>query len=230
MSDLLVTDNLPARELVFRKLREAILVGAFQPGERLRERELVSRMGVSRTPIREALRKLELEGLITTVPYKGPTVTMPTPDSARQLYETRAALEGQAVALFTKRADGAAVDRLRVLIKESERALARRNPAGVLDANNAFHDAIASDCGNTLLQSLIMNLRDRIVLLRVESLSYPGRRSRSIAEHKAIVRLIERGDAAGARALVEEHIMHGWRAARAQLIHQGRTAVRRGAP
>lgn len=230
MSDLLVTDNLPARELVFRKLREAILVGRFQPGERLRERELVSRMGVSRTPIREALRRLELEGLITTVPYKGPTVTMPTPDSARQLYETRAALEGQATALFTRRADAEAVERLRARITESERALARRLPGGVLAANNAFHDEIAAGCGNSLLQSLIANLRDRIVLLRVESLSYPGRRSRSIAEHKAIVRLIERGDVAGARAAVEEHVMHGWRAARAQLIQQGRTPARRATP
>ncbi len=228
MTDLLVTDNLPARELVFRKLREAILIGRFQPGQRLRERELVSRMGVSRTPIREALRKLELEGLITTVPYKGPTVTRPTPDSARQLYETRAALEGQATALFTKRADAPAVDRLRVLIKASERALARRNPAGVLDANNAFHDEIAAGCGNALLQSLITNLRDRIVLLRVESLSYPGRRSRSIAEHKAIVRMIERGDAGGARGLVEEHVMHAWRAARVQLIQQGKGGRRTG--
>lgn len=228
MTDLLVTGNLPARELVFRKLREAILVGRFQPGQRLRERELVSRMGVSRTPIREALRKLELEGLITTVPYKGPTVTRPTPDSARQLYETRAALEGQATALFTKRADTAAIERLRALIKESERALARRNPAGVLEANNAFHDEVAAGCGNALLQSLITNLRDRIVLLRVESLSYPGRRSRAIAEHKAIVRMIERGDADGARALVEEHVMHAWRAARVQLVQQGRSVRRAG--
>ena len=228
MKDLLVTDNLPARELVFRKLREAILIGRFQPGQRLRERELVSRMGVSRTPIREALRKLELEGLITTVPYKGPTVTRPTPDSARQLYETRAALEGQATALFTKRADAMAIERLRALIKESERALARHNPAGVLAANNALHDEIAAGCGNELLQSLITNLRDRVVLLRVESLSYPGRRSRSIAEHKAILRMIERGDADGARALVEEHTMHAWRAARAQLVQQGRSGRRAG--
>lgn len=226
MSDLLVTDNLPARELVLRKLREAILVGRFQPGQRLRERELVSRLGVSRTPIREALRKLELEGLITTVPYRGLTVTMPTPDGARQLYETRAALEGQATALFTRRADEAAIERLRTQIAEAERALARRKAAGVLAANNAFHDEIAAGCGNALLQSLIANLRDRIVLLRVESLSYPGRRSRSIAEHKTIVRLIERGDAAGARAAVEEHTMHAWRAARAQLIAQGRTRRR----
>lgn len=221
MTDLLVTENVPARELVFRKLRTAILSGRFQPGQRLRERELVSRMGVSRTPIREALRRLELEGLVTTVPYRGPAVTVPTLDSARELYETRAALEGQATALLAARGDGTAVNRLRTHIRAAERALARRKFPGVLDANNAFHDEIASGCGNTLLQSLIANLRDRIVLLRVESLSYPGRRARSIAEHKAIVRLIEGREAGGARALVEQHIMRAWRAARAQLIQQG---------
>lgn len=222
MTDLLVTENVPARELVFRKLRTAILSGRFQPGQRLRERELVSRMGVSRTPIREALRMLELEGLVTTAPYRGPVVTMPTLDSARELFETRAALESQATALFTTRANDGAVARLRACIRNSERALARRRFPGVLEANNAFHDEIASGCGNALLQSLIANLRDRIVLLRVESLSYPGRRARSIAEHRAIVRMIERGNAEGARALVERHIMRAWRAARAQLIQQGR--------
>jgi len=223
MTDLLVTDNLPARELVFRKLREAILAGRFEPGQRLRERELVNRLGVSRTPIREALRKLELEGLVTTIPYKGPVITAPTLESARQLYETRAALEGQATALFTLRANDGGMERLRASIKDAGRALARRNPAGVLAANNAFHDEIASGCGNALLQSLIANLRDRIVLLRVESLSFPGRRSRSIAEHRTIVRMIERGNASGARALVEQHIMHAWRAARTQLVTQERS-------
>jgi len=223
MTDLLVTDNLPARELVFRKLREAILAGRFEPGQRLRERELVNRLGVSRTPIREALRKLELEGLVTTIPYKGPVITAPTLESARQLYETRAALEGQATALFTLRANDGGMERLRASIKDAGRALARRNPAGVLAANNAFHDEIASGCGNALLQSLIANLRDRIVLLRVESLSFPGRRSRSIAEHRTIVRMIERGNASRARALVEQHIMHAWRAARTQLVAQERS-------
>lgn len=218
LADLLVADNIPARDRVLRKLREAILAGRFEPGQRLRERELVERMGVSRTPIREALRKLELEGLVTTIPYRGPVVTLPTADDARELYETRAALEGQAVALFARRAGPAAIARLRGSVREAERMLARRNAAGVLAANNAFHDALAAGCGNSLLQSMIANLRDRIVLLRVESLSYPGRRPRSIAEHKAIVRLIERGNADGARALVEQHIMHAWAAARAQLV------------
>ncbi len=223
MSDLLLTENLPARELVLRKLREAILSGRFQPGQRLRERDLVTRTGVSRTPIREALRKLELEGLVTTIPYKGPVVTVPTLDSARDLYETRAALESQAVALFTARADGAALRRLRARIKDAEQAMGRRHPAGVLAANNTFHDELAAGCGNALLQSLIANLRDRIVLLRVESLSYPGRRSRSIVEHKAIVRMIARGDVEQARRLAEQHVMRAWRAARAQLVAQRRS-------
>ncbi len=218
LRDLLVTENLPARELVFRKLREAILSGRFQPGQRLLERELVARMGVSRTPIREALRKLEREGLVTTFPYKGPIVTMPTPESAREVYEARAALEGQAVALFTRRADPSAILRLWRCIRDAERALTRRTPSGVLAANNAFHDELASGCGNALLQALLANLQDRIVLLRVESLSYPGRRAKSVVEHKAIVRMIERGNVEGARRLVEQHVMHAWRAARAQLV------------
>ncbi len=221
MSDLFVIENLPTRDLVLRKLRHAILSGRFQPGQRLLERDLVERMGVSRTPIREALRKLELEGLVTTVPYKGPVVTRPTLDDARELYEARAALEGQAVALFTQRTDGEGIERLRAHIAAAERAMKRGSAQGVLDSNNAFHDVLASGCGNALLQSMLANLRDRIVLLRVKSLSYPGRRSRSIAEHRAIVRMITRRDADGARRLTEQHVMHAWRAARAQLEPEG---------
>jgi len=216
-SDLLLTENLPTRDRVLRKLRGAILSGRFEPGQRLLERDLVERMGVSRTPIREALRMLELEGLITTVPYKSPVVTRPTLDDARELYEARAALEGQAVALFTRRADDALIERLRAHVAVAERAVKRTSVQGVLDANNAFHDVLAAGCGNALLQSMLANLRDRIVLLRVESLSHPGRRPRSIAEHRAIVRMIALRDADGARRLIEEHVMRAWRAAHAQM-------------
>lgn len=217
MSDLLVIENLPTRDLVLRKLRGAILAGRFEPGQRLLERDLVERMGVSRTPIREALRKLELEGLVTTVPYRGPVVTRPTVDDARAVYEVRAALEGQAVALFTQRTTDGGIEQLRAHVAAAERAVRRSNAQGVLDANNAFHDVLASGCGNALLQSMLTNLRDRIVLLRVESLSYPGRRPRSVAEHRAIVRMIARRDADGAKRLTEQHVMHAWLAARAQL-------------
>ncbi|MDR7480957.1 MAG: GntR family transcriptional regulator [Armatimonadota bacterium] len=217
MSDLLTVENVPTRELVLRKLRDAILAGRFQPGDRLVERELVERMGVSRTPIREALRMLELEGLVTTIPYRGPVVTRPTLEDAQALYEVRAALEGQAVALFTRRADAAAIERLRGHLAAAEAAWTQGDIPGVVAANNAFHDELAAGCGNALLQALLANLRARIVLLRVESLSYPGRPPHTIAEHKAIVRHIARREAAAAKRLNERHIMHAWRAARAQL-------------
>lgn len=217
MKDVLTVDAVPFRDQVLRKLRDAILSGRFQPGQRLRERELVSLMGVSRTPIREALRKLELEGLVTAAPYRGQVVTLPTLEDARQLYEARAALEGQAVALFTQRANGPALARVKGYLEDATRALTRRHLPGVLAANNAFHDELAGGCGNPLLQSMIANLRDRIVLLRLESLSYPGRQPRAIAEHRAIIRMIERRDPDGARTLTEQHIMRAWRAARQQL-------------
>lgn len=220
MSSLLVTENLPTRDLVLQKLRDAILSGRFLPGQRLLERELVALMGVSRTPIREALRKLELEGLVTTVPYKGPAVTVPTLEDARELFEVRAALEGLAVALFTERTDGAAVALLRGHLTTARQALERRSAAGVRRANNAFHDEIAAGCGNALIQTMLANLRARIILLRVESLSYPGRRARSLAEHRAIVRAIARRQPAEARRLIEEHVLRGWQAVRAQLAHE----------
>jgi DNA-binding GntR family transcriptional regulator len=218
--DLLITDNIPARDLAHRKLRDAIISGQFKPGQRLLERELVDRMGVSRTPIREALRKLELEGLVTTVPYKGPIVAMPTVEEARQLYEVRASLEGRAVDLFMERTDDATIDRLvkKHSGKELEHLLEQRSPKGILAANNAFHDVITSGCGNPLLQSMIQNMRNRIVLLRVDSLFRHGRHPRAIREHRAIVRMIGRRNKEGAKRLAEQHVMSAWREVHEHMI------------
>jgi DNA-binding GntR family transcriptional regulator len=219
MSDLLITDNVPIRDLVLRKLRDAILSGKFQPGQRLLERELVERMGVSRTPIREALRKLEQEGLVTTIPYKGLVVAEFSEKSAHELYETRAALEGMAVALFTERADDVAIARLETHIENASKALTERaSLQRVLAANNAFHDEIVSGCGNSLLQSMIANLRHRIVLLRAQSLSQPGRLPRAVRDHRAILRFIKRRNRDGARKLIERHAIHAWKAVHAQIV------------
>jgi DNA-binding GntR family transcriptional regulator len=207
----------PTRERVLEKLREAILSGHFQPGQRLVERELVELLGVSRTPIREALRKLELEGLVTTVPYKGPVVTRPTVEDARQLYQVRAALEGQATALLAARAEAADLDCLGRFVQEAEAAVRAGDVRAVLAANNAFHDELARRCGNPLLESLINNLRNRIILLRVESLSLPGRPRESVAEHHEIVERLRAHDPEGARGAMERHILRAWEAARRQL-------------
>lgn len=220
MSDLLVTENIPTRDRVLRKLRDAILSGRFEPGQRLLERELSEQMGVSRTPIREALRKLELEGLITTIPYRGPIVTQPTLADAQALYEVRAALEGHAVALYTRRADESSRNRLRATLEDARRALDTGTIDATLRANNAFHDELAAGCGNGLLQSMLANLRDRIVLLRLESLSFPGRPPHSFLEHLAIERRIAEGDAQAAKWVTERHIIRAWQAARRRLTER----------
>ncbi len=222
MTDSLAVAARPTRELVLEKLREAILSGRFQPGQRLIERELVEQLGVSRTPIREALRKLELEGLVTTVPYKGPVVTLPTLEDARELYEVRAALEGQATALLAACAQPHDLEQLEAHVEAAEEAVRAGDVRAVLAANNAFHDELAHRCGNSLLESLINNLRNRIILLRVESLSLPGRPPRSVAEHREILARVRAHDPEGARRCMEVHILRAWEAAREQLTEEGR--------
>lgn len=221
MKSSLLVEARPTRERVLDKLREAILSGRFHPGQRLVERELVELLGVSRTPIREALRKLELEGLVTTIPYKGPVVTRPTLEDARNLYEVRAALEGQAAALLAARATPEDVAQLEDRVGAAEVAVEAGDLRAVLAANNAFHDELAHRCGNPLLENLVANLRNRIILLRVESLSLPGRPPRSVAEHREMVERIRARDPEGARRCMEAHILRAWEAARQQLLEEG---------
>ena len=221
MKGSLLVEARPTRERVLEKLREAILSGRFQPGQRLVERELVELLGVSRTPIREALRKLELEGLVTTVPYRGPVVTRSTLRDAQQLYEVRAALEGQATRLLAARAQTEDVACLERCVQQAEEAVQAGDVRAVLAANNTFHDELARRCGNALLESLIDNLRNRIILLRVESLSLPGRPPQSVAEHREIVERLRAGNPDGAREAMERHILRAWEAARRQLMEEG---------
>ena len=120
-------------------------------------------------------------------------MAVPTVEDARQLYEVRASLEGRAVELFMKRSNDVTIERL---VKkhsggEVKRLLEQRSAEGILAANNRFHAALTAGCGNPLLQSMIQNLYNRIVLLRIDSLFRHGRHPRAISEHLATVRMIE---------------------------------------
>src|SRR6185503_17938764 len=106
------------------KLREAILSGVFQPGERLLEQSLCERMGVSRTSVREALRRLEAERLITITPNRGPSVTEISWDDARAIYEVRALLEGEAAARFAERASARDLSEMKLALADFDRAIA----------------------------------------------------------------------------------------------------------
>lgn len=191
----------PVRTAVLDNLRQAILTRQFQPGQRLIERELVEATGVSRTSIREALRELGAEGLVTTIPNKGTVVTEVTRDEARQIYELRSSLEALAGRLFVERASDADVANLSQAFSAIEKACASGTGSGALAAKDAFYDVLFRGAGNEPLRQVIAGLHARVTYLRAFSLSQPGRMQRSLEEIRAIMSAVAARDAeAAARA------------------------------
>ncbi|HTN66540.1 MAG TPA: GntR family transcriptional regulator [Burkholderiaceae bacterium] len=198
-------------------LREAIMSGRFQPGERLRERELCEMLDVSRPSLREALRILEAEKLIKTVLHRGPVVAAITADEARELYAVRALLESHAVHEFTRLADDAAVARLGEAVDRLHAAAAGAGRKQLLAAKAEFYDAILNGCGNQLIKEMLLALLSRINLLRATSFSRPDRLAESLAEIDRLFALIQARNAGAAREAARMHIVNAEQAALAVL-------------
>jgi DNA-binding GntR family transcriptional regulator len=196
----------PLRELVFESLREAIIGGLLRPSERLMEIQLAEEMGVSRTPVREAIRKLELEGLVVMIPRKGAYVAgMSTKDIA-DVFEIRGALEGLAAELASERATDDDLERMeRYLVKISEE-IDTGDLSKVVETDTDFHTLIYEASRNARLSQIINNLREQIQRFRTTSLSYPGRMKKALEEHRKIVEAISSRDGELARKLAQEHI------------------------
>jgi DNA-binding GntR family transcriptional regulator len=196
------------------RIRNAILTGAFRPGERLVESDLCKQMGVSRTSIREALRRLEAERLITIPPNRGPIVTEISWEDARQIYDVRALLEGEAAALFAAIASAAALKDLKFALKDFERAAAANTALGRLKAAERFYEVILDGCGNRIIAELLRGLTARITFLRARSMSRPARSKFSAAEMARIYKAIEAGDEQEARRAAIDHVNAAANAAR----------------
>lgn len=206
----IVLDNYkPLRELVFESLREAILLGRLKPGERLMEIQLAEEMGVSRTPVREAIRKLELDGFVVMVPRKGAYVAGITLKDIADVFEVRAALEGMAAALAAERITDEELDQLeRALVHTSEfRSDDSINAlAALAESDTVFHDIIYQASRNQRLGQIITHLREQIQRFRMTSLSQPGRVKLTLDEHKKIVEAISDRDVELSRMLAREHV------------------------
>jgi GntR family transcriptional regulator, trigonelline degradation regulator len=188
------------------KLRDAILSGIFQPGERLVESDLCQRMGVSRTSIREALRRLEAERLVTIIPNRGPSVTEIGWESAREIYEVRALLEGQAAAAFAERASAAELDEMRRALADFEAAVAENDPLKRLTTTERFYKVIIDGCGNRVIAELLEGLIARITFLRARSMSRPGRSKLSATEMRRMLKAIESGKPRAAQKAATDHV------------------------
>ncbi len=204
---ILTTDEyLPLRDVVFNTLRQAILKGDMEPGERLMEITLANKLGVSRTPIREAIRKLELEGLVHMIPRKGAIVASISEKDMKDVLEVRITLEELAVKLAIKNMNEEDIEALIKAGRNFENAVISRDIVGICDADVAFHDIIYNRTGNNRLIQMISNLREQMYRYRLEYIKDARTHSILISEHNDIIKCLKNKDVDAAKEAVREHV------------------------
>ncbi|MBQ3666031.1 MAG: GntR family transcriptional regulator [Lachnospiraceae bacterium] len=208
MKDLkLIIDNyLPLRDVVFITLREAILKGEIEPGERLMEISLAEKLGVSRTPIREAIRKLELEGLVIMTPRKGAVVAEITLKDLRDVLEVRKNLEKMAVELACQKATEEDIMELKQSHQEFIENMSNPDLTELAEADVRFHDVIYRITDNKRLIQILNNLREQMYRYRLEYIKDEKQRSLLVDEHAQIIQAIENKDITKAKEFSENHI------------------------
>jgi DNA-binding GntR family transcriptional regulator len=187
--------------------------GRFAPGARLIERELCESLGVSRTSVREALRKLEAEKLVRSVPHKGPIVAVISQQEASELYALRGLLEGFAAHEFARLASDAAIAQFGEAAKELRTQAMAQDQAGVLKAKTALYEVLLDNCGNALVKEVLNSLYSRVNLLRATSLMHPDRLPSSLREIDKLYKALKARDADEAQALARLHVANAEKAA-----------------
>lgn len=196
----------PVRRETAKVLRNAITSGRFAPGQRLVERDLCELLGVSRPSVREALRELESDGLIDIIPNRGPSVKNLTAADAVSVYQVRAVLEALAARLFVEHATDVQLEQLGVAVEKLADAYESLDVARILAAKQNFYDVFFEGSGNSVIQSLLRSLNDRVTLLRRLTLSSPKRAKQSIREIRSLAAAIRRRDAGAASEAAMHHI------------------------
>ena len=204
--EVTMNEYLPLRDVVFNTLRRAILRGELKPGERLMEIQLANKLGVSRTPIREAIRKLELEGLVLMIPRKGAEVAEITEKNLRDVLEVRCALEELAVQLACDRIDPERMQQLLDAAAHFRDILGTADITELGEADEAFHDVIFQATDNRRLIQLLNNLREQMYRYRIEYLKKKECYPQLLEEHAAIIQAIREHDKAKATEITVQHI------------------------
>lgn len=200
--------NLPASriDVVMAEIREAILTRRFKPGEPLVEADLARSFGVSKTPVREALKTLASSGLVTFVPYKGASVTAVDERFIGDVYDLRLLLEPEGVRRSTVNADAASLESAASLLDDAHAAGESGDWARLSMLNRRFHEALYAHCGNRLLIEVLDNLRDRAALVSVVGWEAAPTWRLELSEHRRVLEAVELRDADAAAGMVEAHL------------------------
>ena len=203
---LKMDEYLPLRDVVFNTLREAILKGDLKPGERLMEMHLATKLGVSRTPIREAIRMLEQEGLAVTLPRKGAQVAKMTEKDLQDVLEIRDALDELAVVSACSRMANSEFESLTAAMEVFEKAIKAGEVKDIVEADEAFHDVIYKMTKNPKLEAIVGNMREQMYRYRYEYIKDPKVYSQLIEEHDAIIKGLKSRDVDGLREVMHTHL------------------------
>lgn len=201
-----MNEFLPLRDVVFNTLRKAILTGSLKPGERLMEVHLANKLGVSRTPIREAIRKLELEGLVVMIPRRGAEVAQITEKSLNDVLEVRKALDALSVELACERITEEEIEELKTACEEFEQATRGKDASVIAKADVKLHDIIVNATGNQRLLQLVNNLSEQMYRYRFVYIKDDSQHEKLIEEHKEIYASILTRDKERASAAARLHI------------------------
>jgi len=196
----------PLRETVCAALRDAIKRGILEPGERLMEVQLAEELGISRTPVREAIRKLEQEGYVIMMPRRGTYVSDVSVKDVKEIFEIRSALESLAISLATMRIEPEELEKLQTLLEEIGGHIENNDIEKIVATDVEFHGLLYQVSRNERLVTIISNLKEQLARFRTLSMSYPGRLQETLAEHRAMVEAIAAGDVDLAREAAERHM------------------------
>lgn len=203
-----MNEYLPLRDVVFNTLRTAIITGEFAPGERLMEIALADRLGVSRTPVREAIRKLELEGLVVMIPRRGAEVARITEAALKEVLEVRCALEELAVELACERADKPGLEQLKAAHEAFVDAVKKGDTLEITNQDEVFHECIFELAQNKRLVQTVNNLKEQMFRYRMEYVKDPSYHQELIREHEELLAAICKGNEEAAREKMKHHIQN----------------------
>ena len=201
-----MNEYLPLRDVVFNTLRQAILKGELEPGERLMEIQLADRLGVSRTPIREAIRKLELEGLVLMIPRKGAEVAKISEKSLRDVLEVRRSLDELAIELAIQRMTEEDLQKLEEAQATFRKAVQSGDAMTIAESDEHYHDVIYNATGNSRLVQILNNLREQMYRYRLEYIKDEDKRQILVIEHDQILKAIQDRRVVEAKIAIREHI------------------------
>jgi DNA-binding GntR family transcriptional regulator len=193
-------------ESVVKRLREAIVSGDFELGQPLSERQLAERLEVSKTPVREALAQLRLEGLVRILPQRGAFVFTLSQREVVEICEVRQALETSALRAAIERNGEAFADALSAVVQRMRKARTRKDVKAYLDADTAFHECFFEYCGNSLMQQNYAMFVGKIAALRTHLAHKPQHTELSFLEHEDMLNAVVRGDAAAALKVLDVHV------------------------